>query len=61
MRINEMSWVSSLLYEQIAEYRAKWKINLQRMEQIRIPLQANKHRPTCRRDIKRPRRRWKEA
>jgi hypothetical protein len=49
------------LYEKITEYTNKWKIHLQRMEQIRIPLQAYKYRPSGRRDIGRPRRKWKET
>jgi hypothetical protein len=45
------------LDEKITEYRDKWKMHLQRMEQTRIPLQAYKYRPSGRRDIGRPRRR----
>jgi hypothetical protein len=47
------------LYDKITEYRDKWKIHLQRIEQTRIPLQAYKYRPSGRQDIGRPRRRWK--
>jgi hypothetical protein len=49
------------LYEKIKEYRNNWKTHLQRMEQTRIPLQVYKYRPSGRRDIGRPRRRWKKT
>jgi hypothetical protein len=51
-----MRWASPPLYEKITEYRDKWKIHLQRIEQTRIPLQAYKYRPSGIRDIGRPRR-----
>jgi hypothetical protein len=53
-----MSWVSSLCMKKITEYRDKWKIHLQIMEQTCIPLQVYKYNPFGRQG--RPRRRWKE-
>jgi hypothetical protein len=49
------------LYEKLTEYKNNWKIHLQRMKQSRIPLQAYKYCPSGRRDLGRPRRRWKET
>jgi hypothetical protein len=51
----------SPLCEEIIEYRNKWKVHLQRMEHTRIPLQAYKYQPSGKRDIDRPRRRWRET
>jgi hypothetical protein len=51
----------SPLSEKITEYRNKWKAHLQRMEHNRIPLQAYKYQPTGKRDIDRPRRRWRDT
>jgi hypothetical protein len=50
----------SPLSEKITEYRIKWKTHLQRMEHTSIPLQAYKYQPSGKRDIDRPRRRWRE-
>jgi hypothetical protein len=49
----------SPLSEKIIEYRNKWKVHLQRMEPTRMPLQAYKYQPSGKRDIVRPRRRWR--
>jgi hypothetical protein len=49
----------SPLSEKIIEYRNKWKAHLQRMEHTRIPLRAYKYQPFGKRDIDRPRRRWR--
>jgi hypothetical protein len=51
----------SPLSEKIIEYRNKWKAHLLRMEHTRIPLQAYKYQPSGKRDIDRPRRRWRET
>jgi hypothetical protein len=51
----------SLLSEKITEYRNKWKAHLQRMEHTRILLRAYKYQPSGKRDIARPRRRWRET
>jgi hypothetical protein len=51
----------SPLSEKIIEYKCKWKAHLQRMKHTRIPLQAYKYQPSGRRDIDRPRRRWRET
>jgi hypothetical protein len=51
----------SPLSKKIIEYRNKWKSHLQRMEHSRIPLQAYKYQPSAKRDISRPRRRWRET
>jgi hypothetical protein len=50
----------SALSENIIKYSNKWKAHLQRMEHTRIPLQAYKYQPSGKRDIDRPRRRWRE-
>jgi hypothetical protein len=47
------------LREKILKYRNKWKAHLQRMEHTRIPLQAYKYQPSGKRDIGRPRIRWR--
>jgi hypothetical protein len=51
----------SPLSEKIIEYRNKWKAHLQGMEHTLIPLQAYKYQPSGKRDIDRPRRRWRET
>jgi hypothetical protein len=51
----------SPLSEKIIEYRNKWKEHLQRMEHTRILLLAYKYQPSGKRDIARPRRRWRET
>jgi hypothetical protein len=51
----------SPLSEKIIECRNKWKAYLQGMEHTRIPLQAYKYQPSGKRDIDRPRRRWRET
>jgi hypothetical protein len=50
----------SSLSEKIIEYRNKWKAHVQRMERTPIPLQAYKYQPSGKRDIDRPRRRWRD-
>jgi hypothetical protein len=47
----------SPLSEIIIECRNKWKTHIQRMEHIRIPLQAHKYQPSGKRNIDRRRRR----
>jgi hypothetical protein len=49
------------LKRKISEHRNKWKAHLQRMEHTRIPLQAYQYQPSGKRDIGRPRRRWRET
>jgi hypothetical protein len=51
-----MNWVFSLY----TGFRDKWKLHLQKMEQIHILLQAYKYRPSSRRDLRTPRRKWKQ-
>jgi hypothetical protein len=51
----------SPLSEKVTEYKNKWKTHLQRMKHTRIPLQAYKYQPSRKRDIDRPRRRWKDT
>jgi hypothetical protein len=51
----------SPLSEKIIEYRNKWKAHLRRMEHTRIPLEAYKYQPSGKRDIGRPRRRWRDT
>jgi hypothetical protein len=49
------------LSKKIIEYRNKWKAHLQRMEHTRIPPQAYKYQPSGKRDIDRPKRKWRET
>jgi hypothetical protein len=51
----------SPLSENIIDYRNEWKAHPQIMEHTRIPLQAYKYQPSGKRDINRPRRRWRET
>jgi hypothetical protein len=51
----------SPLSEKITEYRNTWKAHLQKMEHNHIPLQAYKYQPSGKRDIDRPRRRWRDT
>jgi hypothetical protein len=51
----------SPLSEKIIEYRNKWKAHLQIMEHTSIPLQVYKYQPSGKRDMARPRRRWRET
>jgi hypothetical protein len=51
----------SPLSEKIIQYRNKLKARLQRMEHTRIPLQAYKYQSSGKRDIDRPRKRWRET
>jgi hypothetical protein len=41
-------------------YRTNWNDHLLRMEPYRVPLQVYRYRPTGRRNVGRPRKRWKE-
>jgi hypothetical protein len=43
----------------MTDYTDKWKLYLQKMEQSHILLEAYKYRPS-KRDVRRPRRKWKE-
>jgi hypothetical protein len=53
--------ISTLSEKKTIEYRNKWKEHLQIMEHTRIPLQAYKYQPSGKRDIDRPRGRWRET
>ena len=46
------------LNEKIEEYREKWRLHLKRMNGDRIPVVVNNYRPSGRRDVGRPRKRW---
>jgi hypothetical protein len=54
-------WGIFPLYGEITEYKDRWNIYLERIELTRIQLQAYEYRPSGRRDIGRPRGRWKET
>jgi hypothetical protein len=41
-------------------YRTNWHDHLLRMEPYRVPLQVYRYRPTDRRNVGRPKKRWKE-
>jgi len=48
------------ILDKIDEYRRKWFLHLQRMQQNRIPLKSYHYRPKGRRTIGRPKKRWRE-
>jgi hypothetical protein len=41
-------------------YRTNWHDHLLRMEPYRVPLQVYRYRPTGRRNVGRPKKRWEE-
>jgi hypothetical protein len=41
-------------------YRTNWHDHLLRIEPYRVPLQLYRYRPTGRRNVRRPKKRWKE-
>jgi hypothetical protein len=46
--------------KEIKQYQQKWLKHVQRMDTNRIPKQALQYRPKGRRNIGRPRKRWKD-
>jgi 2-keto-3-deoxy-L-rhamnonate aldolase RhmA len=48
------------IVKEIKQYEKKWLQHVQRMETNRIPKQAQQYRPKGRRNIGRPRKRWRD-
>ena len=48
------------IVEEIKQYQKKWLQYVQKMEINRIPKQALQYRPKGRRDIGRPKKRWRD-
>jgi len=48
------------LVKEIKQYQEKWLQHVQRMERNRLPRQALKYRPEGRRNIGRPKKRWRD-
>ena len=46
--------------KKIKQYQKKWLQHVQRMDTNRIPKQALRYRPTGRRNIGRPKKRWRD-
>jgi hypothetical protein len=57
--IREKTGAQNILKE-IKQYQKKWLQHVQRMETNRIPKQALQYRTKQRRDIGRPRKRWRD-
>ena len=48
------------IVKEIKQYQEKWLQHIQRMDTNRIPKQALQYKPTGRRHIGRPRKRWRD-
>jgi hypothetical protein len=48
------------ILKEIKEYQKKWLQHVQRMDTNRIPKQALQYKPKGRRNIERPRKRWRD-
>jgi len=57
--IREKTGVQNIVKE-IKQYKKKWLQHLQRMDTNRIPKQALQYRPKGRRNIGRPKKRWRD-
>jgi len=58
-RIREKTGAQNIVKE-IKQYQKKWLQNVQRMDTNRLPRQALKYKPEGRRDIGRPKKRWRD-
>jgi hypothetical protein len=58
-RIREKTGAQNIVKE-IKQYQKKMLQHVQRMQRNRIPKQALQYRPTGRRNIGRPRKRWRD-
>jgi hypothetical protein len=58
-RIREKSGAQNIVKE-IEQYQKKWLQHVQRMDRNRIPKQALQYRPKGRRNMGRPRKRWRD-
>ena len=50
----------TLLVKEIKQYQKKWLQHVQRMDRNRLPRQTLKYRPEGRRNIGRPKKRWRD-
>jgi len=57
--ISEKTGAQNIVKE-IKQYQEKWLQNVQRMDTNRIPKQALQYKPEGRRNIGRPRKRWRD-
>jgi len=48
------------IVKEIKQYQKKWLQHVQRMDRNRLPRQALKYRPEGRRNIERPKKRWRD-
>ena len=48
------------IVQEIKQYQKKWLQHIQRMDTNRIPRQALKYRPEVRRNLGRPKKRWRD-
>ena len=48
------------IVKEINQYQKKWLQHVQRMDRNRLPRQALKYRPEGRRNIGRPKKRWRD-
>jgi len=48
------------IVREIKQYQKKWLQNVQRMDTNRLPKQALQYKPKGRRNIGRPRKRWRD-
>jgi hypothetical protein len=48
------------IVKEVKQYREKWLQHVQRMDRNRLPKQALQYRPKGRRDVGRPRKRWRD-
>jgi len=51
---------SENIVKEIKQYQEKWLQHIQRMDTNRIPKQALQYKPKGRRQIRRPRKRWRD-
>jgi len=58
-RIREKTGAQNIVKE-IKQYQKKWLQHVQRMDRNRLPRQALKYRPEGRRNIGRPKKRWRD-
>jgi len=58
-RIREKTGPQSIV-EEIKHYQKKWLQHVQRMDTNRIPKQVLRYRPKGRKNIGRPKKRWKD-
>jgi len=48
------------IVEEIKQYQKKWLQHLQRMDTNRMPREALRYRPEGRRNVERPKKRWRD-